>query len=129
MKLRELLAPYHPSIEEAICNKKPMNIATKRALPHLNSYEYLDNNNHPYMAYRFGIALAGSPDNTMYPRGTIGSDFTISSFSDGDEAIRKAAEKFMGVNSINHTSAKSKELKDTNTNSPIHQSKRNRYGV
>jgi hypothetical protein len=129
MKLRELLTSTYIPVYEMNTAKKPMNPAVRRSLPNLNSYEYLNNNNHPYMAYRFGVALAGSPNDNMYPKGPIGSDLAVASYTDGDETIRKAAEKVIGVTSTKHTTSKSQELSDTNTTSPVRPPSRNKHGI
>ena len=46
-------------------DRKPLRTSAKRALPNMTQYDTLDNNNHPYLAYRFGLALAKSPDGDM----------------------------------------------------------------
>lgn len=90
-----------------------------QASPNHTSYDSLDNNNHPYMAYRFGIALAVSPDQDMDPRGPIGSDFQIIDYSDADAEIRRGAEKIMGLKPSRSTGKGSDELDSTDTVSPV----------
>jgi hypothetical protein len=41
--------------------------STRQSLSNVDSYPYLDNNSHPYVAYRFGMALARSPDDVVDP--------------------------------------------------------------
>ena len=106
-------------ISEINTKRKPMRKNMKAAASNLTSYDQLDNNNRPYLAYRFGIALAGSPDEGMYPRGPIGSNFNMVDYSDGDTEIRKGAEKIMGITPSSDTGKGSKETKDTNTVSPV----------
>ncbi len=90
------------------------------ATPGLVTYSALDNNNSPYMAYRFGIALAASPrDNDNDTEAPMGSKFTMIDFSDADEEIRRGAEKHMGVKPTSDTGRGSTEVKDTYTKSPI----------
>jgi hypothetical protein len=105
--------------------------SVKQAINNLTSYHDLDNNNNPYLAYRFGIALAGSPDHDMAKRGAIGSDFVMADYTDADAVIRKGAEKIMGVHSSATTGKGSRELPDTiiNKTSIVATTKRNKYGV
>lgn len=99
--------------------KTPLRKSFKKASPNTVAYSHLDNNNHPYMAYRFGIALAVSPNEDMAAKGPIGSEFAIIDYTDGDEEIRRGAEKLLGVKSKNLTGKGSKELDSTDTVSPV----------
>lgn len=112
-------------------NEKPLRKSVKQSMSSLTKNTSLDNNNHPYLAYRFGIALAGAPDHDMPANGPLGSNFITADYTDGEREIRKAAEKSMGVASSSHdmTGKGSKELDTTNTVSPVAKPKRNKYGV
>ncbi len=113
-------------------SKKPLRNSSKQSLPNLTSADYLDNNNHPYLAYRFGVALAPSPDlEGVYDEGPIGSAFSMLDYTSGDEEIRKAAAKKMGIKFSHGTGKGSKELPDSviNKTSPVAKPKRNQYGV
>ena len=127
MKIKELLNGI--CLDEAKQTRKPLQKSAKNAIPDMNSYDYLDNNSHPYMSYRFGVALAPSPDNEMFPRGPIGSDFTIVDYTDAEEKIRKGAEKNLGIKSSRNTGRGSKEIASTNKVSPVAKPKRNQYGI
>lgn len=111
--------------------KKPLRKSVKQSLPNLTSSDSLDNNNNPYMAYRFGVALAPSPDcGDMYDQGPIGSKFSMVDYTEGDEAIRKAAAKKMGIKFNKGTGKGSEELeKVINKISPVATPKRNKYGI
>lgn len=113
-------------------SRKPLRKATSQSMPNLTSSDQLDNNNHPYLAYRFGIALAASPDDDNFcDKGPIGSDFAMVDYTEGEEEIRKAAAKRMGIKFNKGTGRGSEEL-DTgviNKESPVAKPKRNRYGV
>jgi len=102
-----------------------------QSMSNLTVYDRLDNNNNPYLAYRFGIALAGSPTEDMDKRSAIGSDFVMADYTDADTKIRQGAEKVMGVRSTKSTGKGSKELDDTiiNKTSVVSTPKRNKYGV
>lgn len=101
----------------------------KHASANLTCYDALDNNASPYKAYRFGVALAGSPDHTMDRNGPIGSNFSMLDYTDADAEIRKGAEKVMGITSPKGT-GKSRELTDVvNAISPVATIKKNKYGI
>lgn len=109
---------------------KQLRKSSRDATPDLKKWPALDNNNNPYHAYRFGVALAGSPDNIMPKEGPVGGNFMSISYSDGDEKILNAAAKSMGINSSSIGSSKnSKELKDVHKLSPVANKKRNKYGI
>lgn len=112
-------------------NSKPLRKSAKQSLPNLTMAPELDNNNHPYLAYRFGVNLAPSPDmEGVYDEGPIGSNFVMTDYSEGDAEIRKAAAKRMGIKFTKGTGKGSAEMKDVvNTTSPVAKPKRNRYGV
>ena len=110
-------------------NRKPMRQAAHEALPNLTQYDSLDNNAHPYLAYRFGVAMAGSPDMDMDRRGPIGSNFSMIDYTEGEALIRQGAERVMGIKPSRSTGKGSKELPYVNRTSPIAAAKRNRYGV
>lgn len=100
-------------------DRTPLRKALVQASPNLTTYHSLNNNNNPYLAYRFGVALAPAPDDRGHSVGPIGSDFTMVDYSDADKEIRKSAERKMGIKSSSHTGPGSKELDTTNTRSPI----------
>jgi len=100
-------------------DRRPLRKALVRAAPNLTTYDTLDNNNHPYLAYRFGVALAPAPDNRGFSEGPIGSRFTMVDYSEADKEIRKSAEKKMGIKSSRGTGEGSEELDTINTQSPI----------
>jgi len=90
------------------------------ATPDMQTWPALNNNNSPYAAYRFGMALAGSPDfdEGMDKDGPIGGDFTTIGYTDADKEILDAAAKKMGVASVQQTTDGSKELDSVNKSSP-----------
>ena len=100
-------------------NTKPLRKGTKQALPNLEVWPELDNNNNPYLAYRFGVAMAGAPDDDMDRNGPIGSAFTTIGYTDADSEITKKAGKIMNVKSKNLTGNGSEELSFINTKSAV----------
>jgi hypothetical protein len=103
--------------------------STRQSLSNVNSYPYLDNNSHPYVAYRFGMALARSPDDVIDPLGPIGSEFTTVGYSDADQEIIDHARKEFGLKVRKHSGKGSEELEKINKVSPVAKPKRNKYGV
>lgn len=110
-------------------DRHPLRKSAVEALPNLSQYDYLDNNAHPYLAYRFGMAMAGSPDMDMDRRGPIGSNFHMIDYTEGEAEIRRGAERIMGIKPSRSTGKGSKELSYVNRTSPVAATKRNRYGV
>jgi hypothetical protein len=108
---------------------KPLRKSAKASISGLRKNPALDNNNNPYLAYRMGIAMAGSPDETMYQKGPLGSSFITTDYTDADSEIRKGAEKIMGVRSQEVTGKGSAETDLVNKQSIVAKPKRNKYGV
>jgi hypothetical protein len=102
---------------------------TRWAVSDIQSYPYLDNNQHPYVAYRFGVALARSPNDVIDPLGPIGSEFTTLGYSSADQEIIDHARKEFGLKARKHSSKGSEELERINKISPVAKPKRNKYGV
>jgi hypothetical protein len=105
-------------ISESPKYKKMRNSAVN-AIPGMTTYPELSNNNNPYLAYRFGVALALSPDGDMCRETNTGSNFTMIDYSDADLHIRRHAEKIMGVKSKQQTPAGSCEADSVNSTSPV----------
>jgi hypothetical protein len=102
---------------------------TQRAVPGLATWDKLDNNNSPYAAYRYGVALAGSPSENMDQHGPVGGKFVTIGYTDEDNHIINQAAKSMGVTSTKHGSKTSQELADVNVKSIVARIKKNKYGV
>lgn len=110
-------------------NRKPLRRSAHLALPNLTQYDVLDNNAHPYLAYRFGLAMACSPNGDMDRQGPIGSNFNTIDFSEADAEIRRGAESIMGIKSSKSTGPGSVELDTVNRRSPTARKKPNKFGV
>jgi nicotinamide mononucleotide adenylyltransferase len=101
----------------------------KDAIPNLTRYDQLDNSD-SYASYRFGVALAPSPDSTdMDRKSAIANSFAMVDYTDADAKIRRGAEKTMGVRPTTSTGKGSNETNDVNKISPIAKLKRNKYGI
>jgi hypothetical protein len=101
-------------------SKGKLRKSARKALPNLEVWPDLDNNNNPYLAYRFGIAMAGAPtNNTANKEGPIGTSFTTIGYTDCDREITQAAAKVFGIKSKNLSGHSSLELDTANTKSPV----------
>ena len=103
---------------EFISESSKIRKGAKHALPGLTINKGLDNNNNPYLAYRFGVALASAPHGDMEAENELGSNFTMIDYTDAGAEIRKHAEKIMGQPSSKKTSNDSCELDTVNKVSP-----------
>lgn len=85
-----------------------------------------------YKNYRMGVALAGAPTfpTKIEADNWIGGDPLISSYTEEEYAMVKAAAKQVGAGKIqNWTGDRSKEVADVQKTSPVAKPKRNKYGV
>ena len=85
-----------------------------------------------YMNYRMGIALAGAPTfpTKIEADNWIGGDPLISSYTEEEFEMVKAAAKQVGAGTIENWSGKrSQETADTNKTSAVAKTKKNKYGV
>ena len=115
-------------ISEIITEAK-LRKGAQNAIPDLESYPRLDNNNNPYLAYRFGMELAGSPDVDVDQQAGFGSEFATIGYSDADNEIIAHARKKFGLKSKKQSGRRSKELPSVNTTSPTAKRKKNKYGI
>jgi hypothetical protein len=109
--------------------KEKLRKATTNSLPNVHSYPYLDNANHPYTAYRFGVALAKSPNDVDHLEGPIGTEFTTIGYSDADQEIIDHTRKEFGLPARKHSAKGSVESDTVGKVSPVAKPKRNKYGV
>jgi len=85
-----------------------------------------------YMNYRMGIALAGAPTfpTKMEADNWIGGDPLISSYTEEEFEMVKAAAKQVGAGTIQNWSGKrSEEVADVNKTSAVAKVKKNKYGI
>lgn len=121
MKINEIITE---AVEQGKLRK-----GTRNAVSNIHSYPYLDNNSHPYVAYRFGVALARSPRDVTAKIGPIGSEFTTIGYSDADQEIIDHTRKEFGLPVRKHSTKGSFELDKVNKLSPVATPKKNKYGV
>jgi hypothetical protein len=117
-------------MQEVIYENK-LHKSVRNAAPGIAAVPALNNNNDPYLAYQFGVRLAGAPAKSNAPiKGPVGGNFITIAYTDGDDQILKAAAKEMGINSKSMGSSKrSTELDDVHKASPVANKKRNKYGI
>jgi hypothetical protein len=123
-QLERDIAEMHVTLRESKLRKNSQSSTTG-----MTAWPALNNNNNPYYAYKFGIAMAGAPESKTDKNGPIGGDFITMSYTDGDDLIARSAAKQMGISSKAVTSKKSKEDSDVHKTSPVAAAKRNRYGI
>ncbi len=85
-----------------------------------------------YMNYRMAIALAGAPNfpTKMEADNWIGGDPLLSSYTEEEFEMVKAAAKQVGAGTIQNWSGnRSQEIADVNKTSPVAKPKKNKYGV
>lgn len=111
-----------------IINEERLGAGTRSAVPNINSFPQLDNSN-PYELYRFGVALAGSPDFPTPKEGPTSSNLVTIGYSDADQEIIDRAASQFGLNQKHISGKKSKEVEGTGKTSPVAKVKRNQYGV
>jgi hypothetical protein len=122
MKINEI-------VSSGIVTEGKLRKAARLALPDARTWPDLDNNNSPYAAYRFGVALATSPNQIADKEGPIRGQFTTIGYSSADNEILSSAAKQMGVKSKKLSGKGSKELPFINKSSPTAKPKKNKYGV
>jgi hypothetical protein len=88
------------------------------SLPNSHIYPELDNSS-GYLAYRFGVAVAGMPDQKMNVAGPTGLKMVTIGYTAAEEEILNAAAGLVGTPKVKLTPGGSKELPDTYTRSPI----------
>jgi hypothetical protein len=79
-----------------------------------------------YQAYRFGLAMANHEEP---PYGPSSQNAVISAYTPEEEEIIHAAERATGNKGQLVADRGSREPKDTQSQSPVAATKRNRYGV
>jgi len=88
------------------------------SMPGAHIYPELDNSS-GYLAYRFGVALAGMPNQKMDVAGPTGLKMVTIGYTQAEEEILNATAAMIGTPKVKLTPGGSKELKDTYTKSPI----------
>ena len=96
--------------------KLPKN--SRYGIPSARIWPELDNSS-PYHAFRFGVAMAGSPDKDMDREGPTGQKMVTLGYTPEDEEIATSAGRKLGFKSKQLTSKGSKEMPSINRASPV----------
>jgi hypothetical protein len=115
--------------KEFIIESDKLRRSAAAAIPDAHFYPALDNSS-PYASYRYGVALAKSPDETVDRKGPTQSKMVTLAYTEGDAEIINKTNKIMGIKGKALTSKKSHESSTVDNNSsPVAKPKRNKYGV
>jgi hypothetical protein len=107
--------------------EKKISKAMRASAPHAKQYDTIDQY---YGMYRFGIAMAGSPDKKTPTEGPAKDVPAVWMYSKGDEEIVNKAESNQGISGKTIVKrGPSEELKSVNKVSPVPSRKTNKYGV
>ena len=107
--------------------QKSLSKTMKASAPHAKQYNGIDQY---YGMYRFGIAMAGSPDKKTPQEGPAKDVPAVWMYSKGDEDIVNKAESNQGISGKTIVKqGPSEELKSVNKVSPVPARKTNKYGV
>ena len=113
MRAKEFLAE--------LAGKEKLSPDAIAAVPDAEMWPELDNSN-PYHSYRFGLALAGSPDkNSMAKDGPSASKLVTVAYTEADREIIDRAGGEMRLRSQQLTTPGSTETSDVNKTSPVPQ--------
>jgi hypothetical protein len=94
--------------------------SAKSAMPNASVWPELDNSS-PYHAFRFGVALAGSPEKTMPKDGPTGQHMVTVAYTKEEQAILDTTGKRMGFTHRNIANPSSEETTDVQKTSPVPQ--------
>jgi hypothetical protein len=87
-------------------------------IPNAHVYPELDNSS-GYMAYRFGVALAGMPDKKMNKASPTGLKMVTISYTPAEEEILNATAAYFGTPKLQLTPEESSEPDYVNPKSPV----------
>lgn len=77
-------------------------------------------NGSSYLAYRFGLAMAGAPDYPTKAAGAMSGDPLLTGYTDAELEIINAAAKMVGAGQVKRlNNNRSEELDNTNVTSPV----------
>ena len=88
------------------------------ALPGVHAWPELDNSS-GYLAYRFGVALAGLPDYKMDVAGPTGLKMVTIGYTEAEKSILDAAHDLVGTPKVQITPDRSTEASDVYKTSPV----------
>jgi hypothetical protein len=107
-------------VERTLAQRKSAVLPTTKAYPGMPS-------SNPYEIYRFGMAMANHE--MRHADGPTSNHAVITTYTPEEDQIVTAAERKTGHKGQLVADRKSHEPDNTGIQSPVAQSKRNRYGV
>jgi len=107
--------------------EKKLSKNSRQSAVHAKQFQGIDQY---YQMYRFGIAMAGAPDEDSPTEGPAKDVPAVWMYTDVDEEIVNKAAKNQGISGKTIVPrGPSAELEFVNKTSPVAKSKRNKYGV
>ena len=97
---------------------KGMSQQALTTIPNSHVYPELDNSS-GYMAYRFGVALAGMPEKKIAKASPTGLKMVTISYTPAEEEILNATAAYFGTPKLQLTPEKSSEPNYVNPISPV----------
>jgi len=97
---------------------KGMSQQALTTIPNAHVYPELDNSS-GYMAYRFGVALAGMPEKKMAKASPTGLKMVTISYTPAEEEILNATAAYFGTPKVQLTPEESSEPDYVNPISPV----------
>lgn len=88
------------------------------ALPDAHAWPDLDNSS-GYLAYRFGVAMAGMPDQKMDVAGPTGLKMVTIGYTQADRDIIDATQGLVGTPKVRISPGGSQEMPDVSKVSPV----------
>ena len=88
------------------------------ALPDAHAWPELDNSS-GYLAYRFGVAMAGMPDQKMDVAGPTGLKMVTIGYTKADQEIIDATQGLIGTPKVRISPGGSREMPDVHAVSPV----------
>lgn len=127
MKITEL-------ISEAKVSQSKLSKRQAQSTAGLNTYTDGERWNSDYVAYRLGMAVAGTDghiDPEMDSKSWIGKSKSTHPYTQEEQEMLKKAYKAVGAKykDENNGNMKSMELDTSNTKSPVAKIKKNKYGI
>jgi hypothetical protein len=136
MRLRELIRESEGESDSGSAqggaglsgSRQKLNPNQSSSIPGMATYPDLPS--HYYDMYRFGVHMAGSPNNqTMARVGPAANEFVTVAFTDADAHIINTSRKAMGLKQKAISTKGSQESENINKKSAVATPKKNKYGI
>ena len=130
MRAKEFILEYRA---KSSGRSNPVSVDVNAALPGVFVHHQLRNTD-PYMQYRYSLAVAAARSHKEHgvnfeQESAWAENLVQIMYTPEDEETIKMASQLMGVKPTRIADNSSRETKSTETQSPVAQIKRNKYGV